>query len=229
MTLGVRSLGAVVDESVRPVNVDAGVLSIVLDATASNSSIGSAVLFFGVVAFIAVPVYGVLIPPLQVFATGAHFTVPLIDKTVTLVPVLGLAGSIPGVWIIHVGTQLPFAIFLLVFAAARVPRSLIDAARLDGASDARVYWRVVMPLITPTLAALGVLLFLWAWADFVVALTSIGAHGANFPATVRFTSIGGASDGPVIMAMIFIHSSVALAVFFGLQHYFVRGLLTGVE
>lgn len=190
---------------------------------------GSAVLFFGIVALIAVPVYGVLIPLLQAFVAGVHLTLPIIDKTVTLVPVLGLAGSIPGVWIIHVGTQLPFAIFLLVFAAARVPRSLIDAARLDGASHAQTYWRVVIPLITPTLAALGVLLFLWAWNDFVVALTIIGASGTDYPATVRFSSIGGASDGPVVMAMIFIHSSVALIVFFGLQRYFVRGLLTGVE
>ncbi len=190
---------------------------------------GSAFLFFGIVALIAVPVYGVLIPILQAFVAGVHLTLPFIDKTVTLVPALGLAGSIPGVWSIHVGTQLPFAVLLLVFAAARVPRSLIDAARLDGASHAQIYWRVVMPPITPTLAALGVLLFLCAWNDSVVALTIIGGNGVNFPATVRFTSIGSASDGPVIMAMIFVHSSVALAVFFGLQRSFLRGLLTGVD
>jgi len=190
---------------------------------------GSAVLFFGIVALIAVPIFGVLIPILQTFVTGVHLSLPLIDKTVTLVPVLGLAGSIPGVWIIHVGSQAPFAIFLLVFAVARVPRSLIDTARIDGASHAQTYWRVVIPLITPAMAPLGVLLFLWAWNDFVVALTIIGANGANFPATIRFGSIGSLTDGPVFMAMIFIHSSVALAVFFSLQRYFVRGLLAGIE
>ena len=141
---------------------------------------GSAFLFFGIVALIAVPVYGVLIPILQAFVVGVHLTLPFIDKTVTLVPALGLAGSIPGVWSIHVGTQLPFAVLLLIFAAARVPRSLIDAARLDGASHAQTYWRVVMPPITPTLAALGVLLLLWAWNDSVVALTIIGGNGVNF-------------------------------------------------
>jgi len=190
---------------------------------------GSSALFFGLVALIAVPVFGLLIPILQAFASGVHLTLPVIDKTMTLVPVMGLASSIPGVWLVHIGTQLPFAIFLLVYATARVPRSLIDTARLDGATAIQTYWRVVVPLITPTLAALGVLLFLWAWNDFVVALTILGANGTAYPATVRFTSLSTATDGPVTMAMVFIHSSVALAVFFGLQRYFVRGLLTGIE
>jgi alpha-glucoside transport system permease protein len=100
---------------------------------------------------------------------------------------------------------------------------------MDGASDPQVYWRVVIPLITPALAALGVLLFLWAWNDFIVALTIIGPNAAALPATVRFSSIGTIVDGPVTSAMIFIHSSVAIAVFFALQRYFVRGLLTGTD
>jgi alpha-glucoside transport system permease protein len=189
---------------------------------------GSGALFLGIVALIAVPVFALLIPILQAFVSGVHLTLPIIDKTVTLVPVMGLTGSIPGVWIVLIGTHLPFAIFLLVYATARVPRSLIDTARIDGATGFQTYWRIVVPLITPTLAALGVLLFLWAWNDFVVALTILGANSSAYPATVRFSSLGGV-DGPVTMAMVFIHSSVALAVFFALQRYFARGLLTGSE
>jgi alpha-glucoside transport system permease protein len=189
---------------------------------------GSGALFLGIVALIAVPVFGLLIPILQAFVSGVHLTLPIIDKTVTLVPVMGLTGSIPGVWIVLIGTHLPFAIFLLVYATARVPRSLIDTARIDGATAFQTYWRIVVPLITPTLAALGVLLFLWAWNDYVVALTILGANSSAYPATVRFSSLGGV-DGPVAMAMVFIHSSVALAVFFVLQRYFARGLLTGSE
>ncbi len=189
---------------------------------------GSELVLFAILALIAVPIYGVLIPLLQAFVSGVHLTLPLIDKTVTLVPVMGLAGSIAGVWIIHVGTQLPFSIFLLVFAVARVPRSLIETARIDGASELRIFSRVVIPLIAPALAALGVLLFLWAWNDFIVALTIIGANPDAFPATVRFSSIGSLVDGPVPLAMVLIHSSVAIIVFFGLQQHFVRGLHTGI-
>ncbi|MEA3511050.1 MAG: carbohydrate ABC transporter permease [Actinomycetota bacterium] len=190
---------------------------------------GSGVLFLGMLALIAVPIYGVLIPLLQAFVSGVHWTLPLIDKSVTLLPATGLAGSIPGVWIIHIGSQLPFSIFLLVFAVARVPRSLIDTARVDGASDLQIYSRVVVPLITPALASLGVLLFLWAWNDFIVALTIIGFNAAALPATVRFSAVGTIVDGPVAMSMVFIHASVAIVVFFVLQRYFVRGLLTGTE
>jgi alpha-glucoside transport system permease protein len=190
---------------------------------------GSIILFAGIVGLIAVPIYAGLIPILLAFSTGVHLTVPFIDKTATLLPVIGLAGSIPGVWIIHIASQLPFAIFLLAFATARVPRSLIDSARIDGATQVQLYSRVVIPLITPSLAALGVLLFLFAWNDFVVALTVIGSNGTAYPATVRFSSLGGATNGPVSMAMVFIHASVAMVVFFGLQRFFVRGLLTGIE
>lgn len=190
---------------------------------------GSGVLFSGIVALIAVPIYAALIPLLLAFSTGVHLTIPLIDKTATLVPVFGLAGSIPGVWIIHIGSQLPFAIFLLVFATARVPRSLVDSAHIDGASHPQIFRHVVIPLIVPSLAALGVLLFLYSWNDYVVALTIIGSNGSAYPATVRFSSIGSLTDGPVPMAMVFIHSSVAIAVFFGLQRFFVRGLLAGTE
>lgn len=190
---------------------------------------GSKALFLTTVALIAVPIYGVLIPLLRAFVDGVHLTLPLIDKTVTLVPDIGLAGSLPGVWIVHVGTQLPFAIFLLVFAVARVPRSLIDSARLDGASEPDIYWRVVVPLTTPALASLGVLLFLWAWNDFVVALTIIGSNASALPATVRFASVGTVVGGPVTLAMVFIHSAIAVAVFFAFQRFFVRGLLTGTE
>jgi alpha-glucoside transport system permease protein len=190
---------------------------------------GSELVLFAILVLIAVPIYGVLIPLLQAFVSGVHLTVPFIDKTVTLVPVMGLAGSIPGVWIIHIGSQLPFSIFLLVFAVARVPKSLIETARIDGASDLRIYSRVVIPLIAPALASLGVLLFLWAWNDFIVALTIIGANPDAFPATVRFSSIGSLVDGPVPLAMVFIHSSVAVIVFFALQRHFIRGLHTEIK
>ncbi len=112
---------------------------------------GSSLLFVGVVALIAVPLHAALLQLLLAFSTGVHLALPIIDKTVTVVPVVGLAGSIPGVWIVHIGSQLPFSIFLLVFATARPPGSLVESARLDGASQAQIFRRVVAPLISPSL------------------------------------------------------------------------------
>ena len=190
---------------------------------------GSRYVFFGLIALIAVPIFGVLIPLLQAYVFGVHWTIPIIDKTVTLLPELGLAGSITGVWITHVGTQLPFAILLLAFAVAAVPASLIETSSIDGATHLQIYSRVVVPLIGPALASLGVLLFLWAWNDFVVALTIIGPNASELPATVRFSAVGVPISGPVVLAQVLIHASVAVAVFIGLQRYFVRGLLSGTE
>jgi alpha-glucoside transport system permease protein len=191
---------------------------------------GHGVALGSIVALIAVPIHAVLIPHLQAYSSGAHLTVPAIDKTVTLFPDLNLAVTLPAVWLTHIGAALPFSIFLLVYAMARLPRSLIDSARVDGASDMQVYWRVVVPLSAPVLAALGVLLFVWSWNDFVIALTMIGGGNPSaLPVTVKLGSFGGADEGPVILAGLIIHASVSVAVFLGLQRYFEQGLLAGVE
>lgn len=192
---------------------------------------GRGVVFAGIVALIAVPIFSVLIPLLQAYSSGVHLTVPVVQKTVTLFPDLNLAGTLPAVWLTHIGSTLPFSIFLLVFAMARLPRSLVDNARVDGASDVQVYWRVVVPLLTPALAALAALLFVWSWTDFVIALTMIGGTNPSaLPATVKLGSIGAFVDGPAVLAGLFIHSIVSIVVLLGLfRRYFVRGLLTGVE
>ncbi len=191
---------------------------------------GHGVLLGSIVALIAVPIYAILIPLLQAYSTGAHLTLPIIDKTVTLFPDVGLAGTLPAVWLTHIGAALPFSVFLLTYAMARLPRSLVDNAHVDGASHIQIYWHVILPLSAPALAALGVLLFVWSWNDFVIALTMIGGGNPSaLPVTVRFGSFSAAVGGPVVLAALMIHSLVSIAVFLGLQRYFVRGLLAGIE
>ena len=191
---------------------------------------GHGVLLGSIVAFIAVPIYAILIPLLQAYSGGAHLTLPIIDKTVTLFPDVGLAGTLPAVWLTHVAAALPFSVFLLTYAMARLPRSLIDTAHVDGASHLQIYWHVILPLSAPALAALGVLLFVWSWNDFVIAFTMIGGGNPSaLPVTVRFGSFSAAVGGPVVLAALLIHSSVSIAIFLGLQRYFVRGLLAGIE
>ena len=70
-------------------------------------------LFIATVALLAIPLQVALIPLLQLFVGGAHLTLPFIDKTITLVPDLDLAGTTTAVWLTHSGFALPFAIFLL--------------------------------------------------------------------------------------------------------------------
>jgi len=191
---------------------------------------GRTFVFFSLVALLAIPAQVVLIPLLQGYATGVHLTLPLVDKTMTLFPDIGLAGTLPAVWLTHIGLAIPFAVFLLAISMLRLPQSLVDSARVDGASHSQIFWRIVLPLSAPALAALGVLLFLWSWNDFLIALTMIGgSNPAALPATVKLGSIGVAADGPAIAAGAFIHSSVAIAVFLVLERYFVKGILISAD
>lgn len=191
---------------------------------------GRRAMFIGIVALLAVPAQALLIPLLRMYSGGAHWTIPILDKTMTVFPDIGLAGSLVAVWVTHVGLGLPFAIFLLGGAMVRLPQSIIDAARADGASHLRIYWRIVLPLTVPALAGLGVLLFLWSWNDFLIALTMIGGNNPeNLPATVKLGSLSLPGGGPVFAAGAFLHSAVSIAVFLALQRYFVKGLLATAE
>ena len=191
---------------------------------------GRLVVYAAIIALIAVPQQVVLIPLLQMYAGGAHLTVPIIDKTVTVFPDLDLAGTLPAVWLTHIGFAIPFAVLLLVSAMASLPESVVDSARSDGATHSQTFWRIAFPLVRPALASLAILLFLWAWNDFLIALTMIGGNNPeNLPATTRFSAVGVLVDGPLVASAVLIHSSVAIAVFFALQRHFVRGLTVGAE
>jgi alpha-glucoside transport system permease protein len=71
---------------------------------------GHSVALGGVIAFIAVPIHAVLILLLRAYSTGAHITIPMVDKTVTLFPDVGLAGTLPAVWLTPIGATMPFSI-----------------------------------------------------------------------------------------------------------------------
>jgi alpha-glucoside transport system permease protein len=187
-------------------------------------------LFIGVVALLAVPFQMSLVPLLQLFVGGAHLTV--FGDTFTFVPDLDLAGTTTAVWLTHIGFGLPLAIFLLHNYIASLPRDLFEAARIDGADHPTIFWRLVLPLSVPALAAFAIFQFLWVWNDFLVARTFLGSGGeglANAPMTVRLATVSGSYgfDWHLMTAAAFVSIAVPLVVFFALQRYFVRGLLAG--
>ncbi|MGW6545293.1 carbohydrate ABC transporter permease [Streptomyces massasporeus] len=120
--------------------------------------------FLGVVGLLVVPVQVALIPIAELFGG------------------IGIFGSVLGVVLFHVGFGLPFAVFLLRNFFAEIPRELLEAARLDGAGELRLFFRVVMPLGGPAIAALGIFQFLWVWNDMLVAL--IFTDSGSQPITV---------------------------------------------
>lgn len=166
-------------------------------------------LFIAIVVLLAVPIQVGLIPLAQLF--GA----------------LGIFGSVIGVIIYHVAFGLPFAVFLMRNFFAQVPTELLEAARLDGASEWRIFRQVILPLGLPAIASLAIFQFLWTWNDLLVAL--IFTNSQSQPLTVAIQSqlrqFGANID--VLSAGAFLSMIVPLIVFFAFQRYFVQALLAG--
>ncbi|QGV80345.1 carbohydrate ABC transporter permease [Streptomyces ficellus] len=157
----------------------------------------------------------------------------VVPVQVALVPVSKLFGAVGifettlGVVLFHVAFGLPFAIFLLRNFFAEIPRELLEAARLDGAGEIRLFTRVVMPLGGPAIASLGIFQFLWVWNDMLVAL--IFADSESPPITValqqQVRQFGNNID--ILAPGAFVSMVIPLAVFFAFQRQFVSGVMAG--
>ncbi len=163
------------------------------------------------------------------------FALQIVPIQVTLIPLLtlyvkaGLAGSFWSIWLSHSIFALPLAIFLLHNFMKEIPRELVEAARMDGAGHVQIFFRVLMPLLTPALAAIGIFQFLWVWNDLLVALTFAGGGNSVAPLTVALANLSGTRGNAyhLLTAGAFISIIVPITVFLSLQRYFVRGLLAG--
>ena len=186
-------------------------------------------LFIATVALLAVPTQVSLIPLLSAYSNGVQMTIPIIERTITLIPDADLSGTIPAVWLTHTGFALPFAIFLLHNYIAGLPKDLFESAKIDGADHFKIFWRLVVPLSVPVLAAFAIFQFLWTWNDYLIALTMIGGNREALPATIVVASLAGEfnSREHLLSAGAFVITAVPLVVFFALQRFFVRGVTAG--
>ena len=166
-----------------------------------------------------VAVFALQIVPLQVAL------IPLLDRYVKF----GLGASYWSVWLSHTIFALPLATFLIHNFMRELPAELMEAARVDGAGHVTIFFRILLPLLTPALAAFGIFQFLWVWNDLLVALVFGGGSLQVSPLTVRLAELSGTrdSDWQLLSAGAFVSLIVPLIVFLSLQRYFVRGLLAG--
>jgi alpha-glucoside transport system permease protein len=157
----------------------------------------------------------------------------VVPLQVALVPVaglyeqLGLFGRIPAVVCFHIAFGLPFAVFLLRNAFAALPVELLEAARLDGAGDARLFGSVVLPLSAPAVASLLIFQFLWVWNDLLVALVFAAPSAAPLTVFLREQLRQFGSNIDVLAPGAFLQMLVPLAVFFAFRRHFTEGLLAG--
>ena len=186
-------------------------------------------LFIATVSLLAIPLQVALIPLARLYVGGAHLTIPGTEKTLTVFPDLDLINTTTAVWLTHTGFAMPFAIFLLHNYISSLPRDVFEAARIDGADHFTIFWRLVLPLSIPVLAAFAIFQFLWTWNDFLIANTMIGANPSQQPTTILIANLAGdfGRNEHILPASAFVQSFVPLVVFFALQRYFVRGMMAG--
>jgi alpha-glucoside transport system permease protein len=167
-------------------------------------------IFLLIVALMVVPIQMALVPLLRLFRD------------------LGIADWYVGIWLAHTAFGLPLGIFLLRNFFITLPRDLIEAAKVDGASNLRIFMRVVLPLSVPALASFGIFQFLWVWNDLLMALIFV-QNSDLWPMTIRINQMQSTYgiEWHLLSAGAFLLMIVPLIVFFALQRYFVQGLLAG--
>jgi alpha-glucoside transport system permease protein len=168
-------------------------------------------LFLIIVALMIVPIQTSLVPLLKLFAQHGH-----------------LNNGYYGIWIAHTAFGLPLAVFLLRNFFITLPKDLIEAARIDGASNFSIFRRIVVPLSVPALASFAIFQFLWVWNDLLMALIFV-SDPSKQPMTVRIPYLLSTygQEYNLLAAASFLLMILPLIVFFALQRYFVQGLLAG--
>jgi alpha-glucoside transport system permease protein len=172
---------------------------------------GRALLVAAVVGLLVVPLQLALIPLLQFHNA------------------IGIGKGYLGIWMAHTGFGLPLAIYLLRNYMVGLPKDIIENAKVDGASDFQIFTKIILPLSFPALASFAIFQFLWTWNDLLVALVFLGTGDDQLVLTGSLVNLMGSRGGDweILSASAFVSIAVPLAVFFGLQRFLVRGLLSG--
>jgi alpha-glucoside transport system permease protein len=184
---------------------------------------GRYIMFVVVVGLMVVPLQMALIPILRLFTQGVTLF------GMQIFPDLDLNQSFLGIWLAHTGFGIPLATYLLYNYIASLPSSIIESAKMDGADHFTIFWRLIVPLSVPALAAFTIFQFMWVWNDLLVAYVFLGGAGQNRVLTVALRELVGArgENWHLLTAAAFISMALPLVVFFSLQKYFVRGLTAG--
>jgi alpha-glucoside transport system permease protein len=171
---------------------------------------GKDTLFVIIVSLLVVPNFVAMVPLLKIYGN------------------LHLAGKFPAVWLAHIGFGMSLAIYLLRNYMATLPKSIVESAKVDGASHYATFYRLVLPMSVPVLASFAIFQFLWVWNDLLVALVFIGP-GENEPITVAVTNLLGAQgqNWNLVTAGGIFSMILPIIVFLSLQRFFVRGLTAG--
>lgn len=173
---------------------------------------GKDVLFILIVAVMVIPIQVAFQPMLNLLGPRG----------------LGITQQYFAVWLLHTGFGMPLAIYTLRNYMSTLPRTIIESAKIDGATHYQTFWKLIVPMSVPALAAFSILQFLWVWNDLLIAKLFLGSS-ENATVIVELQGlIGTAGLGrELLTAGAFVSMLLPMVVFFSLQRYFVRGLTAG--
>ena len=171
---------------------------------------GRDILFLTIVSMLVVPNYVAFVPMLKIYGN------------------LGMNGTFPAVWLAHIGFGMSLAIYILRNYMATLPKTVIESAKIDGASHYQTFFRLILPMSVPALASFAIFQFLWVWNDLLVALVFIGP-GDNEPITVGLTHLRQqlGQGWELTTAGGFLVIILPVTVFLLMQRFFVRGMTAG--
>ncbi|GAA1367720.1 carbohydrate ABC transporter permease [Catellatospora chokoriensis] len=171
-------------------------------------------------ALLAFFALGLMVPPQVVL-------LPIVE----LLTVIGLDHTYPGLILSNIGGgYLSFAVFVYVGFLRTVPPEIIEAARVDGAGDVRLWWQVIMPVVRPATATVSIFLGLWVWNDFLNPLLILGPLQGQTITTGVYLSVGGYStDYGQLFGIMFLSAVIPVVGYLVSQREFIHGLMSGAS
>jgi len=172
---------------------------------------GKDLLFVMIVAVMVVPIQVAVSPMLDILGPRG----------------LGISGQYIAVWLLHTGFGMPLAIYTLRNYMATLPRTVIESAKIDGATHFQTFWKLIVPMSMPALAAFAILQFLWVWNDLLIAKLFLTSDNKTVIVSLQGLLGTQGQGAELLTAGAFISMVIPMLVFFTMQRFFVRGLTAG--
>lgn len=160
----------------------------------------------------------------------------MLSPTVALIPLvrmlqaLGLYNTYWALIILYTAFRIPFSTFLIRAYMLDLPRDLDEAARMDGASEGQIFWKIILPLCRPIIISCIILHILFAWNEYLFAMVfTSGSTVQTLPVGLMSIMAKHGTNYGVVFAAMTISALPIVAIFFAAQRYFIRGLSEGMS
>lgn len=159
----------------------------------------------------------------------------MLAPTVALIPLvrmfqsLGLYNTFWALLILYTAFRIPFTTFLIRAYMVDLPREIDEAASIDGASRARAFWQIILPMCRPIIVSTVILQILFSWNEYLFAMIfTSGGETQTLPVGLASLMSRNGTDFPVVFAGMTIAALPVVILFFATQRYFIRGLADGI-